>query len=62
MKPRMDGLIKKGVQFGVCNTASRGISGRIAKATGGNADAILAEIGANLIPNARFPFRREFWP
>jgi intracellular sulfur oxidation DsrE/DsrF family protein len=51
---RMDGLIKKGVQFGVCNTASRGISGRIAKATGGNADAILAEIGANLIPNARF--------
>jgi intracellular sulfur oxidation DsrE/DsrF family protein len=50
---RMDILIKKGVQFGICNTASRGISGRIAKATGGDADAILAEIGQNLIPNAR---------
>jgi intracellular sulfur oxidation DsrE/DsrF family protein len=50
---RMDILIKKGVQFGICATASRGISGRIAKATGGDADAILAEIGQNLIPNAR---------
>jgi intracellular sulfur oxidation DsrE/DsrF family protein len=50
---RMDILIKKGVQFGICNTASRGISGRIAKATGGDSDAILAEIGQNLIANAR---------
>jgi intracellular sulfur oxidation DsrE/DsrF family protein len=50
---RMDALIKKGVQFGVCNTASKGIAGRIAKATGGDADAILAEIAANLVPNAR---------
>jgi hypothetical protein len=49
-----DALIKRGVQFGICNVASRGISGRIAKATGGDADAILAEIGQNLIPNARF--------
>jgi intracellular sulfur oxidation DsrE/DsrF family protein len=50
----MNALIKKGLQFAVCQTASRGIAGRIAKATGGDADAILKEIGANLIPNARF--------
>ena len=50
---RMDGLIKKGAQFGVCATASRGIAGRIAKATNGDQDAILKEIGDNLVPNAR---------
>ena len=50
---RMDGLIKKGVQFGVCATASRGIAGRVAKATGGEQDAILKEIGENLVPNSR---------
>jgi hypothetical protein len=50
---RMDGLIKKGAQFGVCATASRGIAGRVAKAMGGDQDAILKEIGDNLVPNAR---------
>ena len=50
----MDALIKKGVQFAVCQMASRAIAGRIAKATGGDADAILKEIGANLIPNSHF--------
>lgn len=50
----MAALIKNGVHFAVCQTASRGIAGRIAKATGGDADAILKEIGANLIPSARF--------
>ena len=50
----MDALIKKGVQFAVCQMASRAIAGRIARATGGDTDAILKEIGANLIPNARF--------
>jgi intracellular sulfur oxidation DsrE/DsrF family protein len=49
----MDALIKKGVQFGVCATASRGIAGRVAKATSGDQDAILKEIGDNLVPNAR---------
>ena len=33
-------------------TASRGLAGRIA-GPGGNVDAILAEMGANLIPSAR---------
>jgi hypothetical protein len=49
----MDTLIKKGANFAVCRTASGGISRRIAKATGGDADAILKEIGANLVPNGR---------
>jgi intracellular sulfur oxidation DsrE/DsrF family protein len=51
---RMDALIKKGVRFAVCQTSSRGIAGRIARATSGDADAILKEIGANLVSNARF--------
>jgi intracellular sulfur oxidation DsrE/DsrF family protein len=51
----MQALIKSGVHFGVCSTATRNIAGRIAKATGGDADAIIKELGANLIcPNARF--------
>lgn len=50
----MDALIKKGAHFGVCQMSSRAIAGRIAHATGGDTDAILTEIGANLIPNARF--------
>jgi len=50
----MDALIKKGVHFAVCQMASRAIAGRIAKATGGETDAILKEIGANLIPNSHF--------
>lgn len=50
----MDALIKKGVQFAVCQMASRAIAGRIAKSAGGDADAIFKEIGANLIPNAHF--------
>jgi intracellular sulfur oxidation DsrE/DsrF family protein len=50
----MQGLIKKGVRFGVCAAATRNIAGRIAKATGGDTDAINKELGANLVcPNAR---------
>lgn len=50
----MQALIKKGVRFGVCASATRNIAGRIAKATGGDTDAIVKELGANLIcPNAR---------
>jgi intracellular sulfur oxidation DsrE/DsrF family protein len=48
-------LIKRGMHFAVCATASRNIATRIAKATGGEVDAIVKELGANLIcPNARF--------
>jgi intracellular sulfur oxidation DsrE/DsrF family protein len=51
----MPALIKKGIHFGVCSTSTRGIAGRIAKANGGDIDAIIKELGANLIcANARF--------
>ena len=45
-------LAKRGVQFMVCGTASRGLATRIA-GPGGDVEAILAEMGANLIPSAR---------
>jgi intracellular sulfur oxidation DsrE/DsrF family protein len=51
----MQALIKKGIHFAVCATASRAIAARVAKATGGEIDAIVKEFGANLIcANARF--------
>lgn len=50
----LDALIKKGVHFAVCQMATRAIAGRIAKATGAEADVIFNEIGANLISNSRF--------
>jgi hypothetical protein len=45
-------LIKRGVRFMVCGTASRGLASRIA-GPGGDVEAILAEMGANLLPSAR---------
>ena len=45
-------LAKRGVQFMVCGTASRGLAGRIA-GQGGDTEAVLKEMGANLIPSAR---------
>ena len=45
-------LAMRGVQFMVCGTASRGLAGRIA-GSGGDVEAVLKEMGANLIPNAR---------
>jgi intracellular sulfur oxidation DsrE/DsrF family protein len=50
---KMEALIKKGVQFAVCSTSTRGISGRIAKANSVEVDAIIKEITANLIGNSR---------
>ena len=50
---KMDALIKKGVQFAVCATSTRGIAGRIAKANGVEIDSIIKEITANLIGNSR---------
>jgi intracellular sulfur oxidation DsrE/DsrF family protein len=50
---RMDGLVKKGVQFAVCQMSSRRIAGMIAQATGRDAGDILKDMAANLRPNAR---------
>jgi intracellular sulfur oxidation DsrE/DsrF family protein len=47
-------VIKQGVQFAICSQSSHGIAGMIANATGQKADDVYNEIGANLIPQARF--------
>lgn len=49
---QLAGLARRGVQFMVCGTSSRGIATRIA-GPGGDVDAVLNEMGANLIPSAR---------
>jgi len=50
---RMEALIKKGAQFAVCSTSTRGIATRIAKANNLEVDAVVKEITSNLIGNAR---------
>jgi hypothetical protein len=52
-KSPIGGLVKMGARFGVCSMSSHGISGRIARATGGKADEIFKEITTNLVGNAR---------
>lgn len=50
---QLSGLAKRGVQFIVCGTASRGIAGRLA-GQGGDAEALLkTEMVPNLLPNSR---------
>ncbi|HEY4361350.1 MAG TPA: hypothetical protein VGN17_10285 [Bryobacteraceae bacterium] len=46
-------LTGQGVQFAVCSMATRRLAGMIARSTGGNTDAVFAELSANLIANAR---------
>ena len=50
---KMEMLIKKGAQFAVCSTSTRGIATRIAKANSLEVDAVVKEITSNLIGNAR---------
>ncbi len=50
---KMESLIKKGAQFAVCSTSTRGIATRIAKANNVEVDAVVKEIAANLIGNSR---------
>lgn len=49
---QLSALAKKGVQFLVCATASRGIATGIA-GQGGDVDAVMKEMGAHLITNGR---------
>jgi hypothetical protein len=46
-------LVNQGVQFAVCSMATRRLAGMIARAAGGKADDIFAEVSANLVSNAR---------
>ena len=48
----LDGLSAQGVQFGACAMATGRLARLAAKSTGGTADAILEELGKNLIRNA----------
>jgi hypothetical protein len=48
----LEGFVKRGVQFGVCATASRGIIRRITTSAEGG-EAIFKEVTAGLIPNSR---------
>jgi len=43
---------KKGVNFAVCQMATRFFAGNLAQATGGTADAVYNELVANLVPNS----------
>lgn len=46
-------LADQGVHFAVCSMASHRFAGMIARASGGTADAIFAELSANLVSNGR---------
>jgi len=46
-------LVTQGVQFAVCSMATHRLAGTIAGKVNGNADAIFAEISANLVSNGR---------
>jgi hypothetical protein len=48
----IDEMAKRGVQFGVCDTASHNLARRLAGA-GGDADAIYKEMIASMIPSSR---------
>jgi len=50
----IDELVKDGVHFAVCDMATHFIAGATAGQTGGNADAIYAELKANVIGNSHF--------
>jgi intracellular sulfur oxidation DsrE/DsrF family protein len=52
-KDRLDEMTKKGVHFAVCQMSSRRIAAMIARDSGRDADSILKELAANLVPNAR---------
>ena len=47
-----DALSALGTHYGVCGMATKRFSGILARNTGGTADAILEELGRNLIRNA----------
>ncbi len=48
----LEGLIRRGVHFAVCQMATRAYAGSIARATGGNTDAINNELVANMLANS----------
>ena len=49
----IDAVAKQGVQLAVCSSSTRAVAGVIARATGGDTEAIFSEITGNLVSNAR---------
>ena len=49
----LDTVLKRGVQFAVCQMATRFIAGQLAQGGAGTADALYNELAANLIANSR---------
>ena len=45
----VDALLKMGVHLAVCSTATRGLAGAIAEATGGKTEDIIKELVSNLV-------------
>ncbi len=48
----LDSVLKRGVQLAVCQMASRGLAGTLARATGGDANAIYNELVPNVVSNS----------
>ena len=53
-RARLEGLVKRGVHFAVCDMASHRFAGAIARKVDGNADAIYNEMAGNLLGNGHF--------
>jgi len=49
----IDALIKRGVQFAVCQAATQGLAEPLAAAVNGNADSVYKELSTNLVGNSR---------
>ncbi len=49
----LESLFEKGLRLAVCEVATRGAAGRVARATGGDADSIFEEFTHNLVDNSR---------
>jgi hypothetical protein len=48
---RLDVLLRKGAHMAICARATRNLANTLARATGGNGDAIFKELGSNLVTN-----------
>ncbi len=49
----LDQMAKRGVRYAVCGLSTRASAQLAAQKTGGDVDAIVKELSANLVPNAR---------
>ena len=49
----LDAIFKQGVQLAVCGSSTRANAAFIARAMGGDAEAIYSELAANLLSNSR---------